>query len=344
MTSAVKKGALSALLVAAAAFGAAQAISVTVDGNPVQFANVGPQYVNGRVLVPLRGVFEEMGAYVDWNASTRTVMASRGDTDVRLRIGDREAMVNGRRELLDVPAQIFRGSTMVPLRFISEALGADVQWADARREVMINTLATGTIRNDRLDRRSGLRRATVARLEANTVIPVTLDSTLSSRDSRKGDRFTATVRTDSDNDTYAGLPAGTKIEGVVTTARPKKGNDPGLIDMEFRRIRLPDGTARQIDGSLTSLDAERVTRNSNGVMTARTGQRDDRMVYAGYGAAGGLLVGLLTKRPLEGAILGGVLGYLYGQVQKDQRASDVTLRPGTEFGVRLDQAVTIRER
>jgi hypothetical protein len=344
MTNSATRGSFAVLMLAAAAFSAAQGISVIVDDRPVQFRNVGPQYVNGRVLVPLRGVFEQMGAYVEWNPATRTVMASRADTDVRLQIGDRTATVNGMTQLLDVPAMIYRGSTMVPLRFISESLGANVQWFDTNREVVISTSAANNFRNrtDTTTRRSGLRRAVIARLEANTVIPVTLDQTLSSHDNRKGDKFTATVRTDGDD--YAGLPEGTKIEGVVSTARMKTGSDPGILELDFRRIRLPDGTTRQLDGSLMSLDSDKVSRNSDGVLTARGDNKDNRMVYAGYGAAGGLLVGLLTKKPLEGAILGGVLGYLYGQVRKDQQASDVTLRPGTEFGVRLDQALVLRER
>jgi len=342
MTNPRMKGALIALTMAAAAMSFAQGISVVVDGHPVQFDTTGPRYVNGRVLVPLRGVFEDMGAYVDWDPATRTVMASRSGTDVRLRIGDRAALVNGQRTMLDVPAQIIRGSTMVPLRFLGESLGADVQWFDARREVMISTANAGTIRNeDTTQRRSGLRRGRYATLATNTVIPVSLDNTLSSAESRKGDRFTATVET-SDGSDYAGLPTGTKVEGTVTAARRQNGNDPGLLDMSFNRVILPDGTTYRIDGSLASLSGDRVTKTASGVMVARTDQKDNRMVYAGYGAAGGLLVGLLTKRPLEGTILGGVLGYLYGQVQHDQdKPANVTLRPGTEFGVRLNHELAL---
>jgi len=332
------------IMMAAAAISCAQGISVMVDGHPVQFDNVGPQYVNGRVLVPLRGVFEDMGAYVDWDPATRTVNASRGDMDVRLRIGDRIARVNGQTQELDVPAQIYRGSTMVPLRFLGESLGANVEWIDAQREVMISTANAGVIRNQNIDRRRSTLRRARATIAANTVIPVRLDTTLSSVDSRKGDTFTVTVVTSGDR-SYAGLPSGTKIEGTVATARPHRGQDPGLLDMTFNRVILPDGADFRIDGALASLDSDRVSSDSSGVLTSRTDQRDNRMVYAGYGAAGGLLVGLLTKRPLEGAVLGGVLGYLFGQVKHDQdRATDVTLRPGTEFGVRLNRALVMNQR
>src|SRR5687767_13548550 len=73
----------------------AQKISVTVDGDPVAFTTTNPRYVNGRVLVPLRGVFEQMGAFVQWHPETRTVTAIRADKDVRLHIGSRTAHVDG---------------------------------------------------------------------------------------------------------------------------------------------------------------------------------------------------------------------------------------------------------
>jgi len=136
----MKLAALAAGLAATAAFAGAQGgISVIVDGNPVVFHGVGPQQVNGRVLVPLRGVLEKMGAYVDWQSAGQLITAQRGDTTINLRIGERSAQVNNRTVNLDVPAEIYRGSTMVPLRFMSEALGADVRWEPSQYAVLIST-------------------------------------------------------------------------------------------------------------------------------------------------------------------------------------------------------------
>jgi len=128
----------------------ADGISVTVNGEPVRFATVGPQEIQGRVLVPLRGVLEKLGAFVDWVPSTHTVMASRGNMDLQLQIGSRVAQVNGRQVTLDVPAMTLGGSTMVPLRFVGETLGADVRWDGPARTVLITTA----------DGRSGTDRAT----------------------------------------------------------------------------------------------------------------------------------------------------------------------------------------
>ena len=125
-------------------------IGVTVDGTPVQFARVGPQVAQGRVLVPLRGVLEQMGAFVGWDSATRSVIAQKGDRDVVLPVGSRTATVNGKPVTLDVPATIVMGTTMVPLRFLGEALGAEVKWNGATRTVEI-TSAGGTESPDEVD-------------------------------------------------------------------------------------------------------------------------------------------------------------------------------------------------
>jgi len=136
----MKRGLLSLALAAVTAVGAfAQSIGVLVNGERVSFEGARPQQVNGRVLVPLRGVMEKLGAYVGYEPASKTVTATKGDVDITLRLGDRFAIVNGRQILLDVPAQTYRGSTMVPLRFMSEAIGADVRWDAATYSVMIDT-------------------------------------------------------------------------------------------------------------------------------------------------------------------------------------------------------------
>ncbi len=116
----------------------AQSIRVVIDGSPV-FFDQPPAAIGGRVLVPLRGVFERLGAFVQWDPQSNTVTAVRGDTQVVLVIGSRQATVNGRAVLLDVPALIVGGRTLVPLRFVSEAMGARVDWDAATRSVFITS-------------------------------------------------------------------------------------------------------------------------------------------------------------------------------------------------------------
>jgi hypothetical protein len=128
----------------AASSAVAQGISVTVDGRPVAFQGQGPISVQGRVLVPLRGVLEAMGAYVEYRSASRSIYAQRGSTQLQLTLGDRNAVVNGSNVVLDVPAASMGGSTMVPLRFMGESLGADVRWVDSTRTVVINTGGGGS--------------------------------------------------------------------------------------------------------------------------------------------------------------------------------------------------------
>lgn len=116
----------------------AQSIRVVIDGSPV-FFDQPPSAIGGRVLVPLRGVFERLGAFVQWDPQSNTVTAIRADTQVVLVIGSRQATVNGRAVLLDVPALIVGGRTLVPLRFVSEAMGARVDWNAATRTVFITS-------------------------------------------------------------------------------------------------------------------------------------------------------------------------------------------------------------
>lgn len=120
----------------------AQPVRVLVDGETAMFDQP-PVVTGGRVLVPLRGVFEQLGAFVQWNAATGAVFATGAGNQVQLTIGSRRAVVNGRTVALDVPAMIVRGRTLVPLRFVSEAMGARVDWDAATRAVYIFSAQAG---------------------------------------------------------------------------------------------------------------------------------------------------------------------------------------------------------
>ena len=99
--------------------------------------DVPPQIINGRTMVPLRAIFEELGAEVLWNGPTQTVTATRGDTVVTLTIGSTAPTVNGRVVEIDQPGVVVGGRTLVPLRFVGEAFGAEVNWDSATRTVTI---------------------------------------------------------------------------------------------------------------------------------------------------------------------------------------------------------------
>jgi hypothetical protein len=116
---------------------AAQSISVFVNDRQIQF-DVPPVLENNRLLVPLRAVSEPLGATVSYDANTKTIFLANKKTTIHLQVLATEAFKNGEPIPLDVPAKIIRGRTMVPFRFVSEALGADVNWDPGTRTVKIN--------------------------------------------------------------------------------------------------------------------------------------------------------------------------------------------------------------
>lgn len=115
-------------------------ITVTVNGAEVEFDQA-PVIDNDRTLVPMRAIFEAIGAEVEWDNETRTVTSKKGETVIRLTIGSAEMVVDEKTVLLDVPAKIVGDRTMVPVRAISEALSCDVQWLGDTRTVVITSPA-----------------------------------------------------------------------------------------------------------------------------------------------------------------------------------------------------------
>jgi hypothetical protein len=170
-------------------------------------------------------------------------------------------------------------------------------------------------------------------LPSGTVIPVQLNSELSSKKSQPGDKFTATVKYGRDD---AGLPEGTRIEGVVREAMPSGDGKPGVLDVDFRRIDFPGGESRPIEASLYSLDGKAVKR-TDGRLVATSDKSKDRLKWVGIGAGAGVLISALTKgNALVDTLLGAGAGYLFNELQ-NKKPGDVALKQGSEFGVRLDR-------
>lgn len=119
-------------------------IRLVVDGQAVQ-ADVPPEVVAGRVLVPLRVAAEQLGYVVSYDARARRVTLVRGDLTVELVVGAARVRVirAGRAEERDlyVSARAVRGRTLVPVRFLAEILGAQVQWQPEARTVAVSTRA-----------------------------------------------------------------------------------------------------------------------------------------------------------------------------------------------------------
>jgi len=118
-------------------------LSVTIDGQRVDFVDQEPIIVDGRTLVPLRGVFEALGFDVDFDNNTRTAIltGSQGSLysyyELRVPIGSSYFELNDRSFHLDVPAQIINGRTMLPIRHLLEQIGFNVDWDGATGTVII---------------------------------------------------------------------------------------------------------------------------------------------------------------------------------------------------------------
>ena len=115
---------------------AASPVSLYVDLKKIE-TDTPPTIVDGRTLVPLRAIFEALGAEVEWEESTRTATGKRGDVVVSVQIDNKIAYVNGEIRELDVPAQIINDRTMVPARFISESMGCIVTWYQEKQTAAV---------------------------------------------------------------------------------------------------------------------------------------------------------------------------------------------------------------
>ncbi|MGN0150498.1 MAG: stalk domain-containing protein [Clostridia bacterium] len=146
----MKKFIISTVLCVTAAFGAsayADGIGIQLDGNKLA-CDVPPKNINDRVLVPVRAIFEALGAEVDWDGDSRTVFAVRNGEYIKMKIDENvieTGIINsdgspvfGENITIDVPAQIIDDRTLVPVRAVSETLHANVDWDGGNQTVIIN--------------------------------------------------------------------------------------------------------------------------------------------------------------------------------------------------------------
>ena len=111
-------------------------VRVRIDGRDLRF-DVPAQIIGDRTLVPMRAIFEELGAAVEWDGETQTVAAGLAGKSITMRIGDPQIEVDGQAVLLDVPPQIVNDRTLVPVRAVSESLGSSVEWDEGAQTVYI---------------------------------------------------------------------------------------------------------------------------------------------------------------------------------------------------------------
>lgn len=333
-------GCIALALAAAGSAQIAQAANTQVQINGRTLATpVAPIQMNGRTLVPMRSIFEALGASVQYNAATRGISAMRGTTGIGLRIGSRTASVNRQNVRLEQAPLVVRGATMVPLRFVSEALGAQVNWNGATRVASIMQGGSSMAGVPSGSQVAGVRTISVPQ---GAVVPVTLDSELSSHTATTGQVFTASIVSEQAGDSE--FPPGSKVEGVVREATAKTDDNPGVLDLDFRTVVTPDGVRHPIQGGLISLDNDSVTSTQQGRIMAKNSTASDnktRNKTVIIGAGAGFLLGkLLKQNSIISAVLGAAGGYLYDSKKNKDNAAEAVLPQGTKLGVRLDRTVS----
>jgi len=118
----------------------ASGISIHIDGAPATFAE-SATIIEGRTLVPLRAICNELGVSIVWDNETQTVTAEKDGVTVVMQIGNSVFTRNGEQITLDVPPQIVEGRAFVPARAIGESFGAKVGWEQNTQTITISTRA-----------------------------------------------------------------------------------------------------------------------------------------------------------------------------------------------------------
>lgn len=116
-------------------------VTVVLDGETLVFPTQDPLIVDNRTLVPMRTIFEALGAKVDWidENGIQKIIANTAEKNISMTINSNDFFVNGEKKSLDVPAQLMNDTTMVPLRAISESLGCTVEWNQETSTVIIQS-------------------------------------------------------------------------------------------------------------------------------------------------------------------------------------------------------------
>ena len=113
-------------------------VKVMLDGKEIK-TSANAFLENGRVLVPMRSIFQELGATLRWEAATSSITATKNSDIVQLKIGSKQATINGRSTILEVAPKIYQSVTFVPTRFVSESLRINVKWDNSNRTVILTT-------------------------------------------------------------------------------------------------------------------------------------------------------------------------------------------------------------
>lgn len=173
-------------------------------------------------------------------------------------------------------------------------------------------------------------------------IRVRINEEITSKTAKVGDTFTNTVTEPVYSDSgVIVIPTGSTIIGRVDAVVPaKKGGNPGAIEVSFIEVKLPNGSKRAINGSLTDLNSEDAKSDNESVASGDK-TKNRKVIFIGGGAAGGALIGAIAGGG-KGALIGGLIGAGAGLLgERFTKGEEANVKSGTEFGVILNQAISL---
>lgn len=205
--------------------------------------------------------------------------------------------------------------------------------------------AAAQSRRPRLRRTTRPRQTVIAptyyTINANQVIRVRMNERITSETARVGDKFTTTTVDPVYVSGVEVIPAGSIITGRVTEVkRAARKSKAGMLGVQFISLKLPNGMSRALNGSLSDLSGETTTYDNEGQVTGKSSMKRN-VVFIGGGAAAGALIGAIAgggKGAGIGAGIGAGLGVAGALLSKGKEAE---VKPGTEFGVVLNQSLSL---
>jgi LysM repeat protein len=179
-------------------------------------------------------------------------------------------------------------------------------------------------------------------VETGTTFRVRMNGNISSKTAKAGDTFTTTVTEPVYSDTgVIVIPTGSIVTGKVDEVSPaKKGGNPGAIAVSFTSVKLPNGTTRSINGSLTDLNTKDA-KSDNESTASGDKMKNRKIIFIGGGGAGGAVLGAAIGGG-KGALIGGLIGAGAGLLgERLTKGEEAQVKSGTEFGVYLNQAISL---
>lgn len=179
-------------------------------------------------------------------------------------------------------------------------------------------------------------------VSTGTTFRVRMNDNISSKTAKVGDRFTTTVTEPVYSSTgVVVIPTGSTVTGRVDSVlAAKKGGNPGQIGVSFISVKLPTGSTRSINGSLTDLNTKD-GKSDNESVASGDKMKNRKIIFIGGGGAGGAVLGAAIGGG-KGALIGGLLGAGAGYLgEKFTKGEEAQVKSGTEFNVYLNQAVSM---